>query len=537
MSRLSLPAPEPSRANTGRSRARSSAPTGRPSKRLILCEDGTWLNSDNGDLNGSIGIPSNVTRIARAIKPVSRDGIPQVVYYHHGIGGGIGPFSKFQGFAGDGIGEIVREGYQFLAKNWTPGDEIYIFGFSRGAYTARSIAGLVDHIGILTVDGLPFLSEIFRDVQQEHNNNYRPKHPDIPFPNKPSALDPDYTNELRRLRLTQVDVPIKVVGVWDTVGSLGVPKVGFLTKLRLQSSQMKELSFYDTALGNCIENAFQALSLDERRFSFQPAVWEKLEGNTTNLRQVWFPGAHSNIGGGYDDQQIATITLAWMVAQCSNYLDFNKDYVLDEWDKAEEFYEKRESKARPWSFGRIWDGITTLYFLGGSAVRKPGRYCATDPTNGKETDDPLIDTREYIHPCVRARIKLSGPGIDDRGQYECKSLRDWKLIIENEEGGKRQRIMWRSRDKTIPGFEREIPEAPLKDLEIELLETDPETRDYVLRPSGMRKRRSMKPGGRSGSRRPDDGRSRSRRPDDRSRRGDERSRRGDDDDDDDDDDR
>jgi hypothetical protein len=271
---------------------------------------------------------------------------------------------------------------------------------------------------------------------------------------------------------------------------------------------MKEYSFYDTSLGNCIEYAFQALSLDERRYSFQPAVWEKLEGNQTNLRQVWFPGAHSNIGGGYDDQQIATITFAWMIAQCQSFLDFDVDYVYDQWDDVEEFYQKQKEKVRPWSFGTIFDGMMSYYALGGTVVRKPGRYCAIDPTNGKATDEPLVDTREYIHPCVRSRIKLRGPGIHDRGIYECKALLGWKLVIENEEGAKRPAIFWRARDKPPPGFARELPEAPLKQLELDLLDYDPETFDYVTKPSGTRKRRSQQP------KRPKPPRSRSRRRDD-----------------------
>ena len=517
MSRLSLPAPgggEPSLANTGRSRARSRQPTGgRPAKRLILCEDGTWLNSDSGDLKGSLAIPSNVTRIARCIKPISSDGIPQIVYYHAGVGAGGGFTNKLAGIDGGGLGENVREGYTFLASNYSPGDEIFIFGFSRGAFTARSIAGLIDQIGLLTKEGLPYLAEIYRDVKHKHDRGYEPKYPNLPFPDKPSAMDPEYNAQLRRGNLTRLEIPIKIVGVWDTVGSLGVPKIGWLERLGLQSSSMKEFAFYDTSLGNCIEYAFQALSLDERRFSFQPALWEKLDGNYTNLRQVWFPGAHSNVGGGYDDQQIATISLAWMVAQCQQFLDFDIDYVMDQWDDVEKFYEEQKEKARPWSFGYIYDGMMSIYALGGTNVRKPGRYCAIDPTNGKATNDPLLNTREYVHPCVRSRVKLRGPGIKDQGVYDCKGLQDWKLVIENEEGAKRPAIFWRARDKPPPGFVRELPEAPLKQLELDLLDYDPETFDYVTKPSGTRKRRSMQPKvvkGRSQSK----ARSRSRRRDD-----------------------
>lgn len=387
----------------------------------------------------------------------------------------------------------MREGYNFIATNWTAGDEIYIFGFSRGAYTARAIAGLIGEVGVLTKAGLPYLAEIFRDVQHQHDNDYEPKHPDLPFPNKPSALNPAYIRELERRGMTTLGVQIKVVGVWDTVGALGTPKIGWLTRLGVQSKTMRELSFYDTSLSDVIEYAFQALALDERRFAFQPTLWEKLEGNETTLRQVWFPGAHANIGGGYDDQQIATISLAWMMAQCQPFLDFDTDYLLDQWEMAEDFYEKHEKKVRPWSFGRIWDGMAGIYAVGGTKIRTPGRYTAINPFDGKPTDDPLIDTYEYIHPCVRARFKLGGPGINDHGEYDCKSMRDWKLVIEaGEPGAKRPDIFWRSRTRPGDGFVKFLPEAPLKKLEMELLQYDRETKDYVLKPVGVRKRESRR---------------------------------------------
>ncbi|KAF2487990.1 hypothetical protein BDY17DRAFT_314772 [Neohortaea acidophila] len=464
----------------------------RPSKRLILCEDGTWLDSDNASLKGSLNYPSNVTRIQRAIKSVSSDGIPQVVYYHFGVGGGGGFLSKLAGFSGAGINEIIREGYEFLCANYTPGDEIFIFGFSRGAYTARSIAGLINEVGILTKDGLPDLPEIYRDVSNRYNDHYRPKYPDIPFPHKPSARDPAYREGLVRRRLTRLDVTIKVVGVWETVGSLGVPRVPWLQRIGLQSTTIKDYRFHDTSLGDCIENAFQALALDERRYSFQPCLWEKLEGNRTTLRQVWFPGAHSNVGGGYNDQQIATITLAWMIAQCQPFLDFDLDYVLDQWEESEGYEEEHAPETRPWSFGEIFTGITAAYALGGTSIRSPGRYTLIDPENGKSTGEPLINTREFIHPCVRARIQLKGPYFENKGVYDCKSLTDWKLIVENEDSQRRPYVYWRSRSRPPEGFVGELPEAPLKPLEIEILEYDRETCDYVLRPSGVRRRGTRK---------------------------------------------
>ena len=239
-------------------------------------------------MKGSLTIPSNITRLTRAIKSQSSDGIPQVTYYHYGVGAGGGLVDKVMGATGGGLAEIVREGYQFIATNWIRGDEIFIFGFSRGAYTARAIAGLIGDIGVLTRKGVPYLTEIFRDVQHQHDANYQPKHPDSPFTDKPSFSDPEYKEQLERRRLTNFDVPIKVVGVFDTVGSLGTPKIGWLERVGLQSGAMKEMAFYDTSLGNCIEYAFQALALDERRYAFQPTLWEKFADNQSVLRQVWY---------------------------------------------------------------------------------------------------------------------------------------------------------------------------------------------------------------------------------------------------------
>ena len=229
--------------------------------------------------------------------------------------------------------------------------------------------------------GLPALAEIFRDVKHQHDKRYSPKNPDVPYPNKPNASDPRYTEELEGRGMTTRDVKIKVIGVWDTVGSLGLPRIGFLTRLGIQSEESKYMQFYDTKLGCCIENAFQALALDERRASFSPAVWEKGRGNKTNLRQVWFPGAHSNVGGGYDDQQLANITLAWMVAQVTPFLDINQDYVLRQERENIQYYKDEGERIRPWSFGKLYNSLTGVYAAGGSIRRTPGESSVFSTSN------------------------------------------------------------------------------------------------------------------------------------------------------------
>ena len=181
------------------------------------------------------------------------------------------------------------------------------------------------------------------------------------------------------------------------------------------------------------------------------------------------------------------------MAQCQPFLDMDVDYLLDQWEDVEDLYKKNDENARPWSFGKIWDGVAGIYVLGGMKTRTPGRYCLVNPTNGKQTENPLDDTHEFVHPSVRARVKLGGPGINDRGQYDCKALADWKLTIEaRDDGSKWPDIFWKSRSRPEEGFAKILREAPLMPLETELLQYDRETQDYVLRPAGVRQRRSKK---------------------------------------------
>lgn len=158
--------------------------------------DGTWLDSDNGIMNGQLTPPSNVSRMGWAMKDTSRDGIPQVVHYQAGVGTMGGPISRTVGGAtGIGLKENVREAYSYLAINWREGDEIFLIGFSRGAFTARSVGGLIGDLGLLTRAGLPYFSEIFEDVEHKHDERYRSKFPNTPFPEKP-AFGPQYVQEL-----------------------------------------------------------------------------------------------------------------------------------------------------------------------------------------------------------------------------------------------------------------------------------------------------------------------------------------------------
>jgi hypothetical protein len=250
------------------------------------------------------------------------------------------------------------------------------------------------------------------------------------------------------------------------------------------------MSFYDTKLSNCVENAFQALALDERRTAFGPALWEKPAGNRTKLRQVWFPGVHSNVGGGYDDQELSNITLAWMMSQLSPFLDMYSNYIVQQEDENIEYYRSRHKKIRPWSFGKIYNSMGGIYAIGGGTTRTPGTYYAVDPEDGHVTDRPLRDTHEYVHPSVRTRILRHGPGTDDKGDYGPEAMDDWKLVVEYPHGpDARPEVYWKARfpDKNVST--RILPESPMSPIERKLLALDEDMEEEVLWPKPTKERR------------------------------------------------
>lgn len=255
-------------------------------KRLVVCLDGTWNTPDQKD-RGEIR-PSNVVKLARSVTPVAPDATVQAVFYDRGVGTDWGLDRLTGGAFGHGITRNIEDAYRFLVNNYSDGDDIYIFGFSRGAYTARSTAGMIRNSGLLKkrhADQFPQAYELYRDASV-HPNDARA----VDFRSK-------YAWEPR----------IKFIGVWDTVGALGVPVTGlrWLTRGRHE--------FHDVTLSSYIDNAFHALAIDEKRGPFAPTLWEAkgVEGQT--IDQVWFAGVHTNVGGGYADSGLSDIAFLWML--------------------------------------------------------------------------------------------------------------------------------------------------------------------------------------------------------------------------------
>jgi len=310
-------------------------------KRIVICCDGTWNDPETRRV-------TNVVRMARAVRPVARDGAAQVVFYDWGIGTG-GRFDRISGGAfGRGLDRHIQDVYRFLVHNYARHDQIFLIGFSRGAYTARSTAGFIRNCGILKKKYASMIPEAY----ELYRSKSRPA----------SALSTRFRREHSR------ESRIKLLGVWDTVGALGVPLRMFK---RFNASRY---NFHDTKLSRSVEHAYHALAIDEKRKPFKPTLWATRPSTRQVAEQAWFAGVHSDIGGAYPETGLANVAFRWMadkVQHCG--LDLAQDYI-------------RQFKPDPG--GRLHNSMTPLY-------RAMGRYLR--PIGKQRTG------REALHPSVLKR--------------------------------------------------------------------------------------------------------------------------------------
>jgi uncharacterized protein (DUF2235 family) len=294
-------------------------------KRLVLCFDGTW---------NAVADPKTVTNVVRLanLVTVSDDrGVVQITYYNSGVGSG-GPIDRFLGGAfGAGLKDNVKRGLAFLALNYDQGDEIYLFGFSRGAYTARALGGVLGAAGIpLDISETERHWNYYQQIAKlkDAAGKYR----------RDSAKRKPYEDRIKDIegelaavsRYQGKDVPIACVGVWDTVGAYGIP-AGFAFSSISRMFTYWTRGFRDTRIGATVKVGLHALAIDEMRDPFVPTFWTLRDDRSLpqqqDIEQVWFPGAHSNIGGGYDNTGLSDVALAWMIARVQEKtgLKFNEE--------------------------------------------------------------------------------------------------------------------------------------------------------------------------------------------------------------------
>ena len=250
-------------------------------KNIAFCCDGTWDDPNDN---------SNVCQLYTALEQVEG---AQVAMYDSGVGTSGTPIEKLLGGAvGAGLFQKIQDGYSAIAGVYQPGDQIFIFGFSRGAYTARSLAGMI------AICGLPTNFQAGSNCVQMAFNAYRNEK------NRTALLA-----SLNAAYKMDTTTTIQLLGVWDTVGSLGIPGI-------FGDTDMMQYGFLSTTLHPNVLNAVQALAIDEQRQQFQPSLWSNEPLPTQSITQAWFSGVHCDVGGGYPpDAGGATpsnITLLWM---------------------------------------------------------------------------------------------------------------------------------------------------------------------------------------------------------------------------------
>lgn len=361
-------------------------------KRIVVCCDGTWNDADSPSKD------TNVFRIARAIH--GDDGV-QIVLYLQGVGTtGLKLGDLLEGAIGLGVDEIIRSAYMFIAQNYVPGDEIFLFGFSRGAYTARSLAGFIGACGLLKrqrLDDLPKAWEYYRG----------------PGPHDPGKFMQDYGTDCHTAPV------IRFLGVWETVGAMGIPGKAFA------SADDQLYGFHDTGPCKLVKHGCHAMAVDENRHDFVPTLWTGDAFPDTVIEQVWFAGVHADVGGGYKTRRLADIPLVWMAKKAET------DGLRLDWSCLPDPVSLDASSP-------THDSCTGVFLLDGfrrTWRQVAGQACHVGPLEtiyapiGRD-GRPLRTINEALHESLRGRFGKSAPLCidDDRGTvadatYEPKNLR------------------------------------------------------------------------------------------------------------------
>lgn len=264
-------------------------------KRIAIFADGTWNSPEKGR-------PTNVMKMARGVKPVA-NGAEQVAFYDWGVGTDRKKLAG--GITGAGIDKNIMDCYRFIVHNYKKGDHLFFFGFSRGAYTVRSLAGFVRNCGLL---------------KREHANQIPAAYRLYRKRTKASYPDEAEATKFRKDYAVANITPIEFVGAWDTVGALGIP-VPFWGTLNEY-----EFLFHDTAPSKIVQHGRHAVSIDENRRDFEPTLWSDKPG--CDVLQVWFSGVHSDVGGGYAEKGLSDCASHWMLKEASrSKLGFEPHFV------------------------------------------------------------------------------------------------------------------------------------------------------------------------------------------------------------------
>jgi uncharacterized protein (DUF2235 family) len=376
-------------------------------RRLVLCLDGTW-NSTFDKTRTHEGTfvlkPTNVLKLCRSVRSVADDGVSQIIFYLTGVGS----VPRYPGAAntiysttdrylggiwGAGFESNVEAALDFLNMNYRDGDEVYIFGFSRGAATARGVTQFLGWAhGLPTREDAYYLPLLFRHFIEVRGEGG----PDtwIAEVNADRAKESTARKPLEPFN----NIPVTYLGVWDTVMALGS---------RFESTGVKNAtvsqSFYvDEQPAVPVAVARQALAIDERRFDFRPEIWNRARPGQS-LMQRWFPGVHSNVGGGYRYDGLANGALHWLVAGAVDEgLDINDAFLSN--------YRRYPQDKLYDSYSLGMDVMDTIRFRRGDGVRAlSGRPASANLSVDRSAVVRLLsDPQPDIKPEERRYRRMDG---------------------------------------------------------------------------------------------------------------------------------
>jgi uncharacterized protein (DUF2235 family) len=320
-------------------------------KNIVICADGT----------GNTTIKGRGTNVFKLYEAIDQNGhrtdpglTPQVALYHDGVGTeNVKWWRILTGATGFGLSRNVKQLYEELARVYAPGDRIYLFGFSRGAFTVRTLAGLVALCGIPDLSKYPTNEALKKGVAQAYGE-YRRKYASwlTRLISPPTVWDAEAIAALRRrfsVRIPHFDPAgreegklIAFMGVWDTVDAVGLP----LRVARFWNRVIYAFKFPDRTLTEHVERACHALAIDEQRESFEPVLWdESRTAHPERIEQVWFAGVHSNVGGGYPRQGMSLVSLDWIMTRAEaaglRFIPSERQYYQSHADAHDRMYDSR----------------------------------------------------------------------------------------------------------------------------------------------------------------------------------------------------
>ncbi|KAK6957894.1 hypothetical protein Daesc_000683 [Daldinia eschscholtzii] len=387
-------------------------------KRLFIFCDGTWQDGVNSRRR-----LTNVATLARCLEGMADDNYLQTVYYDNGVGNATSkPAKLVDGATGRGISAKIRNAYSFLSHNYNfdhQRDEIFLVGFSRGAFAVQCLASFISQTGLFRKQHLYYLRGLFALWENQY---FRRVGAGERYPVKEKLES--YVTRFRNEGLLY-EVKIKACVVWDTVSALGLP-----------TPWPRPLSFVGKQVPHAVENAFQVLALDESRVQFRPCIWNSKEREKTHVKQCWFLGSHADVGGN-GDAVLGAVTLIWIIGQ----LEANTNAIFNKMEVAKHL----KHRFLEWNFHfnafvcQLQETTILSGLSGSGRVTKSPWYWwlsgfepRTDYIKPNQHDPDFM----LIHFTVRLAMA--------ENRTKCKALKKWKTEVRDD-----GLVCWRLQERVL----------------------------------------------------------------------------------------